>query len=141
MASSSLPTSGVHHEVRIREDHLVAGVDQHEHRQKQRSADAGGYQVRPVVIIPAEFLLAQLGHGRSQLGGALGLGVLVPPVADGLDRAVLYGFGHVEIGLADGQVDRVLQLGGQVEDLAYARGVEQTHAIGDGVAVAHHVSA
>ena len=46
-------------------------------------------------------------------------------------QASLIWLGHVEIGLADRQVDRILHLGGQVEDLANAAGVEGPGAVGE----------
>ena len=46
-------------------------------------------------------------------------------------QAVLDRLRHVEVGLADRQVDRILHLRGQVEDLANAAGVEGTGAVGE----------
>ena len=60
----------------------------------------------------------------AQRGDALGLRVAVVAGADRFDRGVLGDVGHVEIGQADREVDRVLHLGREVEDLADARGVD-----------------
>ena len=43
------------------------------------------------------------------------------------------GFRRLEIGLADGEVDRIGELRAQVENLADSGGVEQTRAIGEPV--------
>ena len=68
-------------------------------------------------------LLAQHGHALRQ-------GVAVLAALDGVDGRLADRLGHVEVGLADREVDRVLQLRRQVEHLADARGVEQSGAVG-----------
>src|SRR5438552_608327 len=59
----------------------------------------------------------------SELGDALGDGVGVPPVLDRGDRGGFDRVGHVEVGQADRQIDRILHGLGHVERLADARGV------------------
>ena len=66
----------------------------------------------------------------AQHGHALRQGVAVLAALDGVDRRPADRLGHVEVGLPDREVDRVLQLRAKVEDLADARGVEQTGAVG-----------
>ena len=74
---------------------------------------------------------AKLLAAAAKLGHALGLGVGVEPALDGLDGGELGGGGHVEVGQADREVDRVLHGPGHVERLADARGVDVPHPVGD----------
>jgi len=74
---------------------------------------------------------------RDEFGDSLGGGVAIFAGADGVDGAFLKGLGNVKIGLADGEVDGVFELGGEVEDFADAGGVDVEGALGDeGVCVA-----
>src|SRR5262249_19812655 len=67
----------------------------------------------------------------AQLGDTLGGGVAVAALVDGDVGGGLDRRGHVELGLADAEVDRVLEAAGQVEDLADSRHLDVTHAVGD----------
>jgi hypothetical protein len=121
----------VHHEVGIGDHHLVAVVDQRAQGQEQPARDPGGHQGLLVVPHPAgEGLLLGLELG-AQFGDALGLGVGVAVGADGGARGVLDLVGDREVGLADRQVDRVLERLGEVEDAADAAGVDAADAGGE----------
>ena len=96
----------VHDEVGVEDDHLVAGVDHAAEGQQQRPRRAGGDEHLAVGV-------AELGvdgglEPAAELGDALGDGVGVPPALDGLDRGGLDRVGHVEVGQADREVDRVV---------------------------------
>ena len=97
----------------------------------------GGDEVGALVV-PAELLAALACHCSAKLNGALSLGVLVLAAGDGVDCLGLDGSGHIEVRLTDRQVDRVGHLGGQVKDLANARGVQQPHPVRDGMAFSRH---
>ena len=68
-------------------------------------------------------LVAQRGHALRHR-----VGVLARAMAS--MRGVFDRLGHVEIGLADREVDRVLHLRGQVEDLADAAGIKSLRSFG-----------
>jgi hypothetical protein len=67
----------------------------------------------------------------AQLGDPLGQRVLVEAGVEPVFRLGLDGIRHVEIRLADAEVDGGLELLGQVEHLADAGGVERAHAFGE----------
>ena len=72
--------------------------------------------------------LELVAKGRQALGD--GVGILTG--LDGFDASVFDRLRHVEVGLADREVDRVLHLGRQVEHLADAAGIEGVGAVGEG---------
>ncbi len=119
----------VHHEIGVEDDHLVAGVDDAAEGQEQGARGARGDQDLAVGV-------AELGVDGGldlapKLGDALGDGVGVEAVLDGVDRGGLDGSGDVEVGQADREVDRVLHGLGHVERLADARSVDVLHPVGD----------
>jgi hypothetical protein len=79
--------------------------------------------------VPAHLAAEALPDRAEQLGAALRLGVAVAVLVDGLDRGLLEQVGHGEVGLPDREVDRVLQMRGEVEDLADAARVDRLGAV------------
>ena len=120
----------VHDEVGIEKDRLVAGgVEGGEHGEHEAGGGAGEDQ--EAGIGPAG-VAGDFGFkGGDELGDSLGGGVAVFTFADGLDGAFLEDFGDIKIGLADGEVDGVFELGGEVKDFPDAGGVDLKGALGD----------
>jgi len=119
----------IHHEGRLEDDHLVAGIDEGHQGQDQPAGGAAGDQQPPIG-------LARLGSGGRlepilQRGNALGQRVAV---SARVDRRLRSGPGprrHGEVGLADREVDRVVEPGRQLEGLADPGGIERGGAAGD----------
>ncbi|MGC3990072.1 MAG: hypothetical protein QM796_10415 [Chthoniobacteraceae bacterium] len=119
----------VHDEVRVEKDDLIARVHHGHDREQQRAADAAGDEH---VADVAAVLFRQVGpQAFAERRDALRGRVAVLAVADGVDGDGLGGVGHVEVGQADREVDRVGHLCGEVEDLADAAGVDGVGAVGD----------
>ncbi len=121
----------VHHEIRIEDDHFFAGIQEHEHR--QHDAAAGPAADENFAVVMTEFCRYFGLQLIAQRGNALREGVAVLAVLDGLYRRAADRFGRLEVGLADGKIDRIGQLRAQVEDLADAGGIVQAGAVGEPV--------
>ena len=119
----------IHDEVGIEDDHLVAGIDGAAQREQQAAAGAAGDDH---LAIGVSVGLADIGQNLGpQLRNALGDGVGVVALVDGGTGGGLDRLGHVEVRLADAQVDGVLEAASQLENLADARRLDMLHAVGD----------
>ena len=98
----------VHHEVRVEDDHLVARVQEHEHRQHDAAAGAAGDEQLAIGMaeLPVDFALQLLPQDRH----ALRQGIAVLAAFDRGDRRLADRLRRLEIGLADGEVDRIGEL-------------------------------
>ncbi len=130
----------VHHEVGVGDDDLVAGVEAGEEGEDQAARHAAGHQQAAVLTrrpaIARQPPVGQLdleatGDGLVQLVQSLGDGVLVDALLDGVDGRLFDARRHVEVRLADGEVDRILEPAGQLEHATDARGLHRGDALGD----------
>ena len=127
----------IHHERRLEENHLVARIDQRHQRQHEGAAGAARHAERSARL--AKFLphlgLEPVTQGRNALRGRVA-------IFAGVNRRLgrLPGLGrHGKVGLADGEIDRILELGGQIEGLADAGGIKGTSPFGNDAASIHAV--
>ena len=119
----------VHDEVGVEEEDFVARVEGGEEGEEKAGGGAG--KDEDGGIVPAGFLDGSALEGCDEFGDALRGGVAVLAGADGVDGFFLEEVGDIEIRLADREVDGVLELRGQVEDLADAGGVDGAGMVGD----------
>jgi hypothetical protein len=80
--------------------------------------------------MPAAIIFA---NSVAKLLHSLSDGVAVETVTDAVYGHIFYLVRYVEVGLADAQVDRILKLGGEVEDFPDAGGVDHLHSVGNHV--------
>ena len=80
-------------------------------------------------IVPANVGLEMITQVATKRGDALRGGVTVAVTLHGINRRLLDFIGDRKVGLADREVDRVLQLGAQIEDAADARGIDGADAV------------
>ena len=119
----------VHHEVRIEDDDLVARPDQRAEGQHQRPAGAAGNEHLPILV--AVLCRDAPAQRFEQRLDALRLRVGVVSVVDRLFEGRFDRRGRVEVGLTDRKVDRIGHVGGQIEDLANAGGIDLSHPVGN----------
>ena len=103
------PTSDlIHHEVGIEDDHFVARIDQRQHGQHQPAAGAAGDEHLAVGVAVLRRRRGACSFSRSA-GDALRRRVAVLAARESpRTAACLNRLGHVEVGLADREVDRIV---------------------------------
>lgn len=115
---------GVADEVWVWDDAFVAWVEECEEGEEEGSAGAAGDEGGWLVVsalscdgaVPAEIELEPVGDFGEECGVALGEGVAVFVCVDGVHCCGADGLWDWEVWLADGEVDRVFECGGEVED-------------------------
>ncbi len=119
---------GVHDEVGIGHDRLVVGVEKAHHREEERPARSAGDDrgERLVVARPSDLLPEPAPDRAEERRAALRLRVAVVVSLDRGDRRALEHVGNREVGLADRQVHRVLEMRREVEHLADSACVDRT---------------
>src|SRR5665213_1674354 len=108
----------IHDEIRIEDDHLIAGIDGATKSEDKAAAGAAGDENFAVVLgIKGANVSVNLGaQFWNALGDGIGVGAAVDGgVGGGLDR-----LRHVEIRLTDAEVDGVFETARQFKDFADA---------------------
>ena len=122
-ATEKLDERPVHHERRLKDDHLVAGINQRHQREHQRPARPARHAELPLGLarLAAGLGLEPLAERRNALRGRV---AVFPGVGRRLGR--LPGSRrHREIGLPDREIDRVVEPRRKIEGLADARRVKR----------------
>jgi len=117
---------GVHDEVGVGDDGLIAGVQEGLEGQQEVAGGARGDQKGGLggiglaggaeVYIPSDLIAEVIGDSVAQRHDALGHGVAIGIVLDGLDGRLFEGVWDGKVGLADREIDGVFELGPEVED-------------------------
>ena len=118
-ATEELDQGPIHHERRFEDDHLVTGIDQGHQHQRQSAARTARH-TEPAVGL-AQLILDLLLEPFAERGDALRGRVAIPAGIDGRLGGLAGSRRHLEVGLADREVDGVLEFRREVEDLADAR--------------------
>ena len=118
-ATEELDQGPIHHERRFEDDHLVTGIDQGHQHQRQSAARTARH-TEPAVGL-AQLFLDLLLQPFAERGDALCGRVAIPAGIDGRLGGLAGSRRHLEVGLADREVDGVLEFRREVEDLADAR--------------------
>src|SRR5690606_3377588 len=123
-----------HRKVRVGDDRLVARTHERQEREREPARGAAGYEridARAFGDVPAQVKLEVRVDFAQKRRNALGERVAVLVLLDRLDRAAFDRRGHGEVGLTDREIDRIIQLGGEVENAPDAGRTDTPRTITD----------